>query len=84
MSKEVANNNQKKVTKEKKPNIFKRMWNKLKEVFSEIKKVSWPTWGKVVKQTLVVLAVVLIFLVVIALMDFGLSALFDLVTSIGA
>lgn len=70
--------------KNKKPNIFVRIWSKLKEAFSEIKKVTWPTWGKVVKQTLVVLAVVLIFLVVIGAIDFGFSALFNLVTSIGA
>ena len=62
----------------KKPNIFKRFGRKCKEVFSELKKVSWPSFGKVVKHTGIVLAVVLIFLVVFALIDFGLSTLLEL------
>lgn len=62
----------------KKPNIFKRFGRKCKEVFAELKKVSWPSFGKVVKHTGVVLAVVLIFLVVFALIDFGLSTLLKL------
>jgi preprotein translocase SecE subunit len=62
----------KKVQKTKKPNIFKRMGAKIKDVFSELKKVSWPTFSKVVKQTGIVLAVVAIFLVVITAFDFGL------------
>ena len=65
-----------------KPNLFVRMGRKLKEVFSEIKKVSWPTFPKVVKQTGIVLGVVAIFMVVITLMDFGLGQLLSLLTSI--
>ena len=38
---------------------------------SELKKVTWPTFGEVVKKTGVVLAVVIIFAVVI----FGIDAL---------
>lgn len=34
----------------------------MKEVFSELKKVTWPTFPKVIKNTGVVLAVVLVFL----------------------
>ncbi len=63
----------------KKPNIFKRMGAKLKDVFSELKKVSWPTFGKVVKQTGIVIAVVVVFLVVIFAFDFGLMELLRLV-----
>ncbi len=69
--------------KNKKPNIFKRIGKKLKEVFSEIKKVSWPSFGKVVKQTSVVLGVVLLFTIVITLFDFGLGQLLSLLTQIG-
>lgn len=65
--------------KNKKPNIFKRFGAKCKDVFSELKKVSWPTFGKVVKQTGVVLAVVVVFLVVITAFDSGLAALLGLV-----
>lgn len=69
--------------KNKKPNFFVRMGRKIKEVFSEIKKVSWPSFGKVVKQTGIVLGVVAIFMVVITLIDFGLGQLLALLTSIG-
>ena len=69
--------------KEKKPNIFKRIGKKLKEVFSEIKKVSWPSKSKVLKQLAVVFGVVLCFMVVITLMDLGLGQLLKLLTSIG-
>ena len=67
----------------KKPNIFVRMGRKLKEVFSELKRVTWPTFPKVVKSTGVVLVVVRVFLVVVTGINFGLQALLDLVTGIG-
>lgn len=66
--------------KNKKPGFFARIGAKCKDVFSELKKVSWPTFGKVVKQTGIVLAVVLIFLVVITAFDTGLSELLKLVS----
>ncbi len=68
----------KKANAKKKPNFFKRVWTKIKEVFSELKKVTWPTFPKIVKQTGVVIGVVAIFLVAISLMDLGLTALLDL------
>ncbi len=70
--------------KQKKPNIFVRLGRKLKEVFSEIKKVSWPSFDKVVKQTSIVIGVVLVFFIVIMLMDLGLGKLLTLLTTIGA
>ncbi len=73
------NNNKEKKKANNKPNFFKRIWIKIKEVFSELKKVTWPSFGKVVKQTGMVIAVVALFLVVISLMDFGLTALLDLI-----
>ena len=66
--------------KNKKPNIFKRFGAKCKDVFSELKKVSWPTFATVVKQTGIVLAVVLVFMVVIFGFDLGLSSLLGLIT----
>ena len=69
--------------KTQKDNFFKRMGRKLKEVFSELKKVSWPSFNKIVKQTAVVLGVVLLFMVVITLMDLGLGALLQLLTNLG-
>ena len=67
----------------KKPNIFVRMGRKLKEVFSELKKVTWPSFGKVIKSTCAVLAVVIVFLVVFTAINYGLGALLDLITSLG-
>lgn len=69
---------------EKKPNIFVRMGRKLKETFSELKRVTWPTFPKVVRSTCVVLVVVVVFLVVVTGINYGLQALLNLITSIGA
>ena len=54
---------------------------KVKEIFSELKKVDWPTFGKVVKQTGVVIAVVVIFLVIIFGFNTGLQELLKLMTN---
>ncbi|MCD8373110.1 MAG: preprotein translocase subunit SecE [Clostridia bacterium] len=70
-------------TKTKKPNIFVRMGRKLKETFSELKRVTWPSFPKVVKSTCVVLVVVLVFLVAFTLINEGLLALLKLLTEIG-
>ena len=59
----------------KKPNIFVRMGRKIKEVFSELKKVTWPSFGKVVKSTGAVLAVVIAFLIVFTAINYGLNTL---------
>ena len=69
----------KKNNKNKKPNFFKRIGLKIKDVFSELKRVSWPTFPKIVKQTGIVMVVVLIFLVVISAFDVGLYSLLGLV-----
>lgn len=53
--------------KSKKPREHKV--GKVKETVSELKKVSWPSFGKVVKQTLVVLGMVIFFTVVLFAID---------------
>ena len=68
----------------KKPNIFVRMGRKIKEVFSELKQVTWPSFGKVVKSTGAVLAVVIAFLIVFTAINYGLNTLLGLLTGIGA
>ncbi len=70
----------KKPNKNKKPGFFKRMGTKIKDMFAELKKVSWPKFPKIVKQTGIVLAVVLIFLVVITAFDTGLVELLRLIS----
>ncbi|HIY97155.1 MAG TPA: preprotein translocase subunit SecE [Candidatus Borkfalkia excrementigallinarum] len=67
----------------KKPNVFVRIGRKFKEVFSELKKVTWPTFGKVIKATGVVIAVVVSFLVVFTAVNFGLNELLGLITNLG-
>ena len=67
----------------KKPNIFVRMGRKIKEVFSELKKVTWPSFGKVVKAAGVVIAVVVAFLIVFTAINYGLNTLLGLLTDIG-
>ena len=52
--------------------------SKVKGAFSELKKVTWPTFGSVVKKTAVVLSVTLAFLVVVIGIDQLLYFLFDL------
>ncbi len=65
----------------KKPNIFVRMGRKIKEVFSELKKVTWPSFGKVVKSTGVVIAIVVAFLIVFTAVNYGLNTLLGLLTT---
>ena len=64
-----------------KPNVFVRMGRKLKETFSELKRVTWPTFPKVLRGPGVVLVVVLAFLVVVTGINYGLQALLKLVTA---
>lgn len=68
----------------KKPNIFVRMGRRLKETFSELKRVTWPTFPKVVKATCVVIVVVLIFTLVVTGINQGLAKLLELITGLGA
>jgi len=67
------------VEKKKRPNLFKRLWKKIKELASECKKITWPTFGKTMQQLGVVLLVVVLFLIVISLFDWGLSFLLKLI-----
>ena len=55
--------------------------NKAKETVAELKKVTWPTFGKVVKNTLIVLGIVIGFTVVLFCIDRILSWLFQLMVN---
>ncbi len=68
----------KKKSKVKKPS---KTAKRIKETTSELKKVTWPSFGTVVKKTGVVLAVVLIFAIVLFGIDRLLSWLFELLTT---
>lgn len=71
---EIAKNNKtdKKQDKnhgKKKRSMFKFLFGKSKEMTSELKKVTWPTFGKVCQKTSVVLAVVIFFFLVLLGID---------------
>ncbi len=68
-------------SKSDKPNIFKRMWKGIKGVWSELKKVTWPGGKDVVKNTAVVLTVVVAFFLVLLIIDYVLSGIFGLIVS---
>lgn len=69
LEKKQAKEEKKKNKKAAKSTTPKR--NRFKDTFSELKKVSWPSFGKTMKQTGMVLSVVLIF----GLLVFGLDSL---------
>ena len=72
---------------QKKKNVFARAWGGIcryfRELKSELKKVVWPTPKQVLKNTLIVLACVLVVGVIVWLFDYvaasGISALIDAV-----
>lgn len=64
--------------KAKRPNIFKRLGAFFVKSWSELKKVSWPSFKTVLKNTGIVLLVVLVFAVII----FGVDALFAWLVSL--
>ena len=67
-------------TKNKKPNFFRRVGAKLKETFSELKRVSWPKFTTVLKTTGVVLVIVAAFLAVVTGVDTLLGWLLGLIS----
>lgn len=75
----MAEKEKQKKEKVKKPNKIAKA---VKETGSELKKVTWPTFGKVVKQTGVVLTVVAVFTVVLFGIDLFLGWLYKLLLSL--
>ena len=65
-------------TKGKKRGFFKRLGSFFVKSWSELKKVSWPTFRTVVKSTIIVLLVVVAFSVIV----FGLDSLFGFLLSL--
>ncbi len=64
--------------KAKKPNLFKRLGAFFVKSWSELKKVSWPNFKTVLKNTSIVLLVVLFF----ALIIYGSDLLFGWLISL--
>ena len=63
-----ADKKPKKAKKEKNKGRIKNAWNGFK---SEFKKITWPSWLQVRKNTLVVIVVVIICAIVIGALDFA-------------
>ena len=59
--------------KAKKPGLCAKIGKLLREFKSEFKKVVWPAFPQTVKNTVLVLVVLVISTVVIALLDLGFS-----------
>ena len=72
---------EKKPRKEKKKGKIGEAWRGFK---SEVKKIVWPSWKQVLKNTAVVLVIVAVCMVMIAALDYafshGIMALTDLFT----
>ena len=67
-------------SKNKKPSLFRRIGAKLKETFSELKRVTWPKFTTVLKTTGVVLVIVVAFLAVVTGVDALLGWLLGLIS----
>lgn len=63
--------------KEKFVNFFKKIGEGFRKLKSELKKVTWPNFKDVLKNTGVVLLVTVIFLVVVGCFDLGLNAILN-------
>ena len=80
-AKETSKVKDTKKKEKKKEKRVSKTGKRIKETASELKKVTWPTFGSVVKKTGVVLAVIVIFAVVLFGIDRLLAWLFDLLTN---
>lgn len=82
LSKEEKKAIKQKKQKAKAKNNDKPKRNRTKEVLSELKKVNWPTFGKVCAQTGAVLAVVAVFMLAVLGIDSLVAWILSLITKI--
>ncbi len=68
---------QKKAAKKANKKVRKSPARFLKDIISELKKVTWPSAKELVKYAGAVLAFILVIAIIVGLMDFGLTSLFD-------
>ncbi len=81
VEKETKNQNQTKKSSKKKEKGPNKIVTKTKETISELKKVSWPSFKTVCKNTGIVISVVLVFTLVLFGIDRLLSFLYTLIPS---
>ena len=66
----TANTVASKAKKNKKPGFFARTWGKIKEIFSELKKVTWPSRKELISNTVTVITITLIIAAIVFVLDF--------------
>ena len=76
--KEKQQKEQQKKAKANQKKQRKPLGRSIKNIFSELKKVTWPTKKEWLKNSLVVLAVIVAFAIIYGLIDLGLVELFNL------
>ena len=68
--------------KNTRPNIFQRIWNKirefLRETIGELRKVNWPTRQEAIHLTQIVIAVIFIMAAILGGLDFLYARFFAL------
>lgn len=62
--------------------FFAKIGNAFKNMWHELKKVTWPTREKLVKYTVIVVLVVVFMMVIIGLLDIGATKLVQLLMKI--
>ncbi len=77
-NKPAVQENKKSKNKDKKAANGSKARRTFKEMFSELKKVSWPTAKKTASMFGIVVVVVFVFLVVISAFDYGIMSLVKL------
>jgi preprotein translocase subunit SecE len=69
--------------KNKRPNIFQRFWNKirefLRETIGELRKVNWPTRKEALRLTQIVIVVIFIMAAILGGLDFLYARFFALI-----
>ena len=73
---------QQKIAKQKNKKQKKSLWRRIKDIVSELKKVTWPTKKDLITYSLAVLAFIVVLAIVIGVIDIGLGALLQLVTGV--
>ncbi len=60
-------------------NFFKRIGTAFKNMWHELRKVTWPTREKLVNYTVIVVLVMVFMMVIVGLLDLGASKLVQLI-----
>ena len=68
---------QKRAAKKANKKVRKSPARFFKDIISELKKVTWPSAKDLIKYSGAVLAFILVIAIIVGLMDFGLTSLFD-------